>query len=85
MTSGSWGSGEPTGDGAEVDRGSAGAAAPATGSVRVVIGMASLNLTILCVVLACFAGVANGLLVLATLFAAVFAWAVGAYSRSFWD
>ncbi|WP_141651292.1 hypothetical protein [Microbacterium sp. 3J1] len=85
MTSGSWGSGEPTGERAEVDRGSAGAAAPATGSARIVIGMAALNLTILCVVLACFAGVANGLLVLATIFAAVFAWAAGAFTRSFWD
>lgn len=53
--------------------------------MRVVVGMAALNLTILCVVLAFFAGVANGLLILATLFSAVFAWAAGAFSRSFWD
>lgn len=53
--------------------------------MRVVIGMTSLNLTILCVALAFVAGVANGLLVLATIFAAVFAWAAGAFSRSFWS
>ena len=85
MTSGSWGSGTPTGEGAPTGRRAAGDNAPSRiGSARVVIGMASLNLTILCVVLAFIAGVANGLLVLATLFAAVFAWAAGAFSRSFW-
>jgi len=87
MTSGSWGSGTPTGDRASAGRGSAGEQPrpDRIGSARVVIGMASLNLTILCVVLAFVAGVANGLLVLATIFAAVFAWAAGAFSRSFWD
>lgn len=92
MTSGAWGSGMPPGDGAPIGesvtsgRGTSGDAAPArTGSARVVIGMASLNLTILCVVLAFIAGAANGLLVLATVFAVVFAWAIGAFSRGFWS
>lgn len=86
MTTGAWGSGQTPGDGSgEVDRGGAGEHVPATGSARVVIGLASLNLTILCVVLAFFAGTANGLLLLATIFAAVFAWAAGAHTRGFWS
>jgi len=85
MTSGAWGSGTPSGDGQEVDRGTVGTDAPATGSARVVIGMVSLNLTLLCVVLAFFAGVANGLLVLATIFGVVFAWAIGAFGKNFWN
>ncbi len=75
----------PPGDGAEVDRGGAGEHAPATGSARVVLGLLFLWLTILCVVLAFIFGVANGLLVLATVFAVGFAWAAGAFSSSFWS
>lgn len=86
MTSGSWGSGEPTGEGAPTERRTAGDNAPLrTGSARITIGLAALMLTLLCVVLACIAGVTNGLLVLATIFAATFAWAIGAFSGTFWD
>lgn len=85
MTSGSWGSGSPTGDGAPAGRRAAGDNAPSRiGSARIVIGMVALNLTLLCVVLALLAGAANGLLLLASIFAVVFAWAAGAFSRSFW-
>lgn len=56
-----------------------------TGTARVVIGMASFFLTVLCVVLAFVFGVANGLLVLATVFLGVFIWAVGAYRSTFWS
>lgn len=48
------------------------------------IGMAAMMLSLLCVVLAFIFGVANGLLVLATIFAGVFFWAIGAYHRAFW-
>lgn len=85
MTSGAWGSGAPTGDGAEVDRGGAGEHAPATGSARIVIGMAALLLTLLCVVLAFVAGVSNGLLLLAMIFGSVYAWAIGAFTKYFWS
>lgn len=74
-------------DGAEVDRSTVGTDAPATGSARIVIGMAALVLTLLCVVLACVVGLSNGLLVLALIFAAVYAWAAGAFARDghFWS
>lgn len=55
-----------------------------TGSARPLIAWAALVLTLLCVVLAVVVGRANGLLVLATVFAVVFAWAVGAFTRWFW-
>lgn len=93
MNSRSWGPGAPasgdagqrTGDLRDQVRGDgSGGRTLRQGSGRVIIGMASLNLTLLCVVLAVLAGVANGLLVLATIFAATFAWSVGAFSRSFW-
>ena len=54
------------------------------GSARVVIAAAAFLLALLCVVLAFVAGVANGLLILATVFAVIFAWAVGALRASFW-
>lgn len=73
------------GDGQEVDRGSVGTAAPATGTARIALGMLFFWLTILCVVLAFIFGVANGLLLLATVFGAGFAWAAGAFSRNFWS
>ncbi len=80
------GAGSPAGDSGATGRGGAGEPASSTpqGSARPVIAAASFLLTLLCVVLAVFAGVANGLLVLATIFAAVFAWAVGAFRRGFW-
>lgn len=85
MNSRSWGPGQTPGDGSTSDRGAAGEAAPIlTGSVMPLISWASALLTILCVALAFVAGVANGLLVLATIFAAIFAWSVGAFTRSFW-
>lgn len=55
-----------------------------TGSAMPLIRWASGLLTLLCVVLAVITGVANGLLVLATIFAAVFAWANGAFTSGFW-
>lgn len=86
MTSGAWGSGRTPGDGSEVDRGSVGTAAPATGSARIVIGMASLVLTLLCVVLALtVTHNRDGLLVLALIFGSAYAWAAGAFTSSFWS
>lgn len=85
MSSRSWGPGQAPGDGSEVDRGSVGTAAPATGSARVVIGMASLVLTVLSLVLWLFVSrERDGLLLLVTVFAAVFLWAIGAFTRQFW-
>lgn len=55
------------------------------GTARVLIGMAAFMLTLICVVAAFVVGVANGLLVLATIFAAVFAWSVGAFNKGFWS
>lgn len=77
----------PPGDGAgEVDRRTVGTDAPDTGTARIVIGMASLNLALLCVVLA-FTVTHNrdGLLVLATIFGVTYAWAAGAFSSGFWS
>lgn len=56
-----------------------------TGSARPLIAWIALLLTLLCVVLAVVTLRANGLLVLALIFAAVFTWAVGAFSRGFWS
>ncbi len=86
MNSRDLGSRVPPGDGAEkVDRRTVGADAPATGSARVVIGMAALNLGVLSFVLwALVSRERDGLLLLATLFGAAFLWAVGAYRASFW-
>ncbi|MDA4893266.1 hypothetical protein [Microbacterium resistens] len=44
----------------------------------------SLLLTVLCLVLALVTMRANGLLLLATVFAVVFSWAVGGFTRGFW-
>lgn len=55
-----------------------------TGSARPLIAWAALLLTLLFVVLAVVAGRANGLLVLATVFAGVFVWALGAHRASWW-
>lgn len=55
-----------------------------TGSARPLIAWVSLLLALLCVLLAFLAGIDNGLLVLATVFAVIFAWAVGAFTRAFW-
>lgn len=55
-----------------------------TGSARPLIAWVSLLLTLLCVVLAVVVGRANGLLILALFFTAVFTWAVGGFTRQFW-
>lgn len=54
------------------------------GSARPLIAWASLLLTAVCLLVVVVTMRANGILVLATLFAAVFAWAIGAFTRSFW-
>lgn len=56
-----------------------------TGSARPLIAWVALLLTLLCVVLAVVTVRANGLLVMATIFAAVHAWAVGAHKKNFWS
>lgn len=85
MTSGAGAPETPHGDEVSSGRGSAGESSPdPTGGARIVIGMAAMMLSLLCVVLAFIFGVANGLLVLATIFAGVFFWAIGAYHRAFW-
>lgn len=85
MNSRIWGPGRPSGDGQESARGTVGTDAPATpkGSALTLISYASFLLTLLCVVLAFMVGVANGLLLLATIFAAVFAWSVGFFNRAY--
>lgn len=55
------------------------------GSARVLIAMVALLFTLTCVAAAFVVGVANGLLILATVFAAIFAWSVGALRASFWS
>lgn len=85
MTSGVGTPGAPSGDGAEkVARGTVGTDAPATGSARVVIGMASLWLTLICVSITFFTWTVNGVTLLGTIFFAVFIWAIGAHRRAFW-
>ncbi|WP_181158123.1 hypothetical protein [Microbacterium sp. MYb64] len=56
-----------------------------TGSARPLIAWVALLLALLCVVLAVVTMRANGLLVMALIFAAAFAWAVGAFTRGFWS
>lgn len=87
MTSGAWGSGEQTpGDGSTSGRGTSGEAAPTPiGGTRVVIATGAMLLTLLCVGLAIEVGVRNGLLILAIIFAVVYAWAIGAFSPGFWS
>lgn len=85
MTSGAWGSGLPTGDGAPTERRTAGDNAPLRiGTARVTIAAVAMFLTLFCVGLAIGYGVANGLLVLATIFAAAYAWAIGAFTKRYW-
>lgn len=87
MTSGVGTPEQASGDGAaEVDRGSAGAAAPATGSARIVMGMAFLWLTVVSFGLwLMFFRERDGLLLLTTLFLVAFFWAAGAFTRQFWS
>lgn len=56
-----------------------------TGSVRPLIGAMSLLLTVLCLVLAWVSGVANGVLLLATVFAVVWVWSIGGFTAAFWN
>lgn len=86
MTSGVGASGAPHGDGAgEVDRGSAGAAAPATGSARIVIGLMFLWLTVGSFLLwLVFFRERDGLLLLTTIFLVAFFWAAGVFTKAFW-
>ena len=55
------------------------------GTARVVIATAAAVLLLLCVTLAAIAGVANGLLLGATICLAVFLWAIGAHRAAFWN
>ncbi|MEU4016220.1 hypothetical protein AB0E56_13255 [Microbacterium sp. NPDC028030] len=75
----------PPGDGAEVDRRTVGTDAPATGSARVAIGMATLWLTLVCLGITFFTWTVNGVTLLGTIFFAVFIWAIGAHRRQFWE
>lgn len=86
MTSGVGTPGTPPGDGArEVDRGTAGAAAPATGSARMVIGFAAMWLASVSFVLwLLFFRERDGLLLLTTFFLVVLFWAAGAFTKAFW-
>lgn len=76
----------PSGVGAEVDRGTAGAAAPATGSARVVIGFVAMWLAVVSFGLwLMFFRERDGLLLLTTIFLLVLFWAAGAFSKAFWS
>lgn len=83
----SWGSGSPAGDSGTSDGGTAGesVAAIRQGSAWALLQWSSGLLALLCVVLAVVALQANGLLVLATIFAATFAWSVGAFRSGYWS
>lgn len=75
----------PSGDGAEVGRGSAGAVAPATGSARIVLGMTFLWLfTVSFGLWLLLSREADGLLLLTTVFLLVFFWAAGVFTKAFW-
>lgn len=75
------------GDGAEVTRGTVGTDAPGAGigAARVLVGMYSLLLTVTLLVFVLVRWQADGVLVLATLSGLVFAWAGGAFTKSFWS
>ena len=87
MTSGVGTPGTPPGDGAaEVDRGSMGIAAPATGSARVVIGFVAMWLMVVSFGLwLFFFRERDGLLLLTTIFLLVLFWAAGAFTKAFWS
>lgn len=85
MSSGTWGPGQAPGDGSTSGRGTAGEAAPSrTESARPLIAWAALLLALICVAAAFATGMRNGVLVLGTVFAVVFIWAVGGFTRAFW-
>lgn len=85
MTSG-MGAGERTGEfRGQVRGGGSGGRSLRRGSALTLIAWVSALLTLLCVVLAFVAGVANGLLLLAMIFAATFTWSVGGFQAHFWS
>lgn len=87
MTSGSWGSGSPSGDGATGGRGSAGEQPrpDRTGSARVVIGLTFLWLTTVSFALwLLFFRERDGLLLLTTVFLIGFFWSAGVFTKAFW-
>ena len=55
-----------------------------TGSARPLIAWIALLFTVLCVVIAVVTMRANGVLILAGVFLAVWVWAIGAHRWSFW-
>jgi len=91
MTSG-WGSGTPSGEGkptgefgGQVRGSGSGDRSPHQGSARPLFGMASLVLTLLSLVLWIFVSrVWDGLALLTLIFACVFFWAAGVFTRRFW-
>lgn len=87
MTPGVGTPGTPSGDGAKgVDRGSAGAAAPATGSTRIVMGMTFLWLTVVSFGLwLMLSRERDGLLLLTTIFLVGFFWSAGVFTKAFWS
>lgn len=91
-----WELGRSVGETDQAGRGTVGTDAPtasgdqaarpssAIGTVRPIIALGSLVLTLLCVALAFVAGTRNGLLLLASIFLAVHIWALGAHRIAFW-
>lgn len=55
-----------------------------TGSALPLIQLVSLVLTLLCLAVVWVSMTANGVLVLATIFAVTFLWSCGVFSRAFW-
>lgn len=75
----------PSGDGAEVDRGTAGADAPATGSARMVIGFAAFwiaAVSFVCWVI--FSRQADSLAGITGAAVLVLFWSAGVFSKAFW-
>lgn len=66
-------------------QGSAGEPALRIGSALPLIRLASGLLTALCLVIVWVSMTANGVMVIATIFAAIFLWSIGAYTRGFWS
>lgn len=88
MTSGSWGSGEPSGDRASAGRGSAGEQprSDRIGSAGIILGLLLLWLTTVSFALwLLFFRERDGLLLLTTIFLAGFFWSAGVFTRAFWS
>lgn len=84
MTSGVGAPEQRTGELRVRAQGTAGERPLRIGSAWPVIGWACIALAILCVIAVWATGKANGVLVLATGFAALGFWAFGVFSRDFW-